>query len=284
MGSPERNAVPGRRYDRLAEMRTEGTHEHLVFVWTPAGYALEVRHGDAPPRGAAVASGDRSHRVTKVGHSPLPGDARACAYLLPNDANGLAEEHSNGDHGLPASPGRPSLALVVAPPAPAAPEPAPATGLPASDLLELLGDLPEGANIVTVDAEGRRAGLTIGALVPLSADPPLIAFTAPTDELVTGLIPVAGGCAITMLAGGQEWLAEFFETSERPIAMWHGLGAEPGAAGAPLFVGALGWLECSLVESAEIESQTLFVCEVREAEASTEAPALARVRGRYRAV
>jgi flavin reductase (DIM6/NTAB) family NADH-FMN oxidoreductase RutF len=267
-------------------MRTEGTREHLVFVWTPAGYALEVRSGEPPPRGAAVAEGERSHLVTKVGASPLPGDARACAYLLPADrtheAGSQVEAHSNGS------------AVAERPPAVAAPvrpsrepgtEAQPGRGATVTDdFLALLGEVPEGTCVVTVDAEGRRVGLTIGSLVSLSADPPLVGFTVPNAELMAGLISLAGGCAISMLAGGQEWLAAFFETSERPIAMWRGLGAEPGAAGAPLFVGALGWLECVLVQTADLGSHTLFVCEVREAEASTEAPALARVRGHLQAL
>jgi flavin reductase (DIM6/NTAB) family NADH-FMN oxidoreductase RutF len=149
------------------------------------------------------------------------------------------------------------------------------------ELLTLLGRYPEGASVVTVDAAGRRFGLTIGSLVSLSLDPPLIGFALPTDEALCEVLPIAGGCAISILAGGQTWLADHFATSERPIAMWHALAAEPGAAGAPLFVGALGWLECSLLESVELGSHTLFVCHVRELEPSTDAPALMRVHGNY---
>jgi flavin reductase (DIM6/NTAB) family NADH-FMN oxidoreductase RutF len=258
----------------------------LVFLWSPVGYTLEARPGAAPPPGTAIAEGDRRHHVTKVAPSPLPGDTRACAYLLPADGNGLEEEHgdarANGVASAPAEPEheparRPALTLV---PNEYAPREQPTE---ADDLLTLLGELPEGASVVTVDARGRRAGLTIGALVPLQADPPLVAFTIPSSELLAGLIPLAGGCGISILAGGQEWLARHFETSERPIAMWHSLAAEQGSEGAPLFVGALGWLECVLVQTAELGSHTLFVCEVREAEASTDGPALARVRGHYEA-
>ena len=252
----------------------EGKREHLVFVWTPAGYALEARPGDPPPRGAAVHEGDRRHRVTKVAPSPLPGDVRACAYLLPNDGGG-ENGSANGDAGADAV-----AHAVVAEPEPLAAGPDDT----AADLLALLGTVPQGICVVTVDAEGRRIGLTVGSLVSLSDDPPLVGFTTPADETISGLIPVAGGCGISILAGGQEWLAQYFETSERPIAMWHALAAEPGAVGAPLFVGALGWLECSLVEAVDLGSQLFFVCEVQEGEVSVEAPALARVRGRYGAV
>lgn len=270
-------------------MRPEGTREHLVFLWTPAGYTLEARPGAPPPAGARVAEGDRRHHVTKVATSPLPGDTRACAYLLPAGGNGPEEQHDDDAvraNGVPATLAvpehepeqrRPALTLIADDPS--------ANELPrdADDFLSLLGELPEGASVVTVDARGRRAGLTVGALVLLQADPPLVGFTVPTSEPMAGLIPVAGGCGISILAGGQEWLARHFETSEQPIAMGHSLSTEPGSEGAPLFVGALGWLQCVLVRTAELGSHTLFVCEVRAAEASTEGPALARVRGRYEA-
>ena len=218
--------------------------------------------------------GDRRHRVTKVAASPLPGDDRACAYLLPANGNG-----DSPDATAHAQEPTVTVADLV--------EPLPEEGTASDtrdDLLTLLGRYPEGTSVVTVDADGRRFGLTVGSLVSLSLDPPLVAFTVPNDEPIHEVLSIAGGCAISILAGGQEWLAAHFATSERPIAMWHGLAAEPGAAGAPLFVGALGWLECALVETADLGSETLFVCDVRESETGHEAPALMRQHGRYDAV
>jgi flavin reductase (DIM6/NTAB) family NADH-FMN oxidoreductase RutF len=252
-------------------MRTEGIGEHLVFVWSPAGYAIEVRAGQPPSPGASVEEGDRRHRVTKVAASPLPGDTRACAYLLPADGNGDAPSVTAHAHEELA----PTIAVAVAPESDV---------LATDDFLTLLGRYPEGASVVTVDANGRRFGLKVGSLVSLSLDPPLVGFTIPNEEAIHEVLPIAGGCAISILAGGQEWLAEYFETSARPIAMWHGLAAEEGAAGAPLFVGALGWLECSLAETVDLGSETLFVCGVRQLESGPEAPALLRRHGRYGSV
>ena len=208
--------------------------------------------------------------MTKVASSPLPGDARPCAYLLPAGDNGDAPPE-------PAGAREPVVAL--ADPPPAAPE-----ASTANDLLALLGRYPEGASVVTVDAGGRRFGLTVGSLVSLSLDPPLVGFAVPIDEALHDVLSDAGGCGISILAGGQKWLAEHFAASNRPIAMWHALAAEPGAAGAPLFVGALGWLECSVLESVDVGSHTFFVCDVRELESSVTAPALTRVQARYRVV
>ena len=56
---------------------------HLLFVWKPSGYELRERDGDPPAIGADVEEEDQQFRVSKVAPSPLPGDARVCAYLQP---------------------------------------------------------------------------------------------------------------------------------------------------------------------------------------------------------
>jgi hypothetical protein len=54
---------------------------YLVFVWRPTGYELREREGDPPPAGTEIEEDGKTMRVTKVAPSPLPGDARLCAYL-----------------------------------------------------------------------------------------------------------------------------------------------------------------------------------------------------------
>jgi flavin reductase (DIM6/NTAB) family NADH-FMN oxidoreductase RutF len=66
--------------------------------------------------------------------------------------------------------------------------------------------------------------------------------------------------------------------------MWHGVSTVAEAAGAPLLVGAVGWLECALEREVTVGTHTFFVCGVRRVETGTDAPALARVRGEYLAV
>lgn len=64
-------------------MDENGRRGYLVFVWSPGGYTLEERSGDLPEVGTEVEDGERRFRVTKIAPSPLPGDRRSCAYLLP---------------------------------------------------------------------------------------------------------------------------------------------------------------------------------------------------------
>jgi flavin reductase (DIM6/NTAB) family NADH-FMN oxidoreductase RutF len=150
------------------------------------------------------------------------------------------------------------------------------------DLRALLGRYPSGICVVTVDAGGQRLGLTVGSLVSLSLDPPLVGFAVSRDAALHELLREAGGCAISLLAAGQEWLAQHFARGVPPIAMWHGVATSEGASGAPLLVGALGWLECSLEQEVAAGTHTFFVCAVRKVEPGEDVPPLVRIRGEYR--
>jgi flavin reductase (DIM6/NTAB) family NADH-FMN oxidoreductase RutF len=156
------------------------------------------------------------------------------------------------------------------------------TAVAADDLRTLLSRLPTGVAIVTVDTAGQRLGLTIGSLVSLSFDPPLVGFGVSREAAMHELLHEAGGCAISLLAAGQEWLAQHFARGVPPIAMWHGIATAEGATGAPLLVGALGWLECGLRDEVSAGTHTFFVCEVRRVELGEDAAALVRMRGAYR--
>jgi flavin reductase (DIM6/NTAB) family NADH-FMN oxidoreductase RutF len=148
-------------------------------------------------------------------------------------------------------------------------------------LRSLLARHPSGVSVVTVAAGEQKLGLTVGSLVSLSLDPALVGFTVSKEAAMHELLRDAGGCAISILAAGQDWLAQHFARGVPPIAMWHGIATAEGASGAPLLVGALGWLECSLAEEVDAGTHTFFVCDVRRAELGEDAPALVRVRGEY---
>jgi flavin reductase (DIM6/NTAB) family NADH-FMN oxidoreductase RutF len=149
------------------------------------------------------------------------------------------------------------------------------------DVRALLSRYPTGVCVVTVDAGAQKLGLTVGTLVSLSLDPPLVGFGVSREAAMHELLREAGGCAISLLAAGQDWLAQHFALGVPPIAMWHGVATEDGASGAPLLVGALGWLECSLRDEIAAGTHTFFVCDVRRVELGEDAPALVRARGDY---
>ena len=152
------------------------------------------------------------------------------------------------------------------------------------ELRALMSRVPSSVAVVTVDADGQRVGLTVGSLVALSLEPPLVAIVLSRQSAMHELLREADGFAVSILAAGQEGLAQHFARGVPPIAMWHGIALETGTSGAPLLAGALGWLESSLRDELPVGTHTLFVGEVLRVELGQDAPPLLRSRGEYTSV
>jgi flavin reductase (DIM6/NTAB) family NADH-FMN oxidoreductase RutF len=140
---------------------------------------------------------------------------------------------------------------------------------------------PSGVAVLTVDREGERLGLTVGSLVSLSLDPPLVGAAISRDAAMHELLREAGGFALSLLAGDQENVAQHFARGVPPFAHWHGIATREGAAGAPLLDGAIAWLECRLAAEHAAGDHTFFVGGVLSVEAGRPGPALVYVGGRY---
>jgi flavin reductase len=147
-------------------------------------------------------------------------------------------------------------------------------------LRALLGRVPTGVAVVTVDAGGQRVGLTVGTLVGLSLEPPLVGFAVARQAALHELLREAGRCALSLLAAGQEDVAEHFARGVPPIGMWEGVATEP-SSGPPRLAGALGWLECAVQHEVPTGTHTLFVCAVERAVPGMDEPGLVRVRGGF---
>jgi len=154
--------------------------------------------------------------------------------------------------------------------------------VPADALLGVLRRHPAGVSVVTVDAQGQRVGLTVATLVSLSFEPPLVGVAVARQAALHELLREARAFAVSLLAADQEWLAEHFARGVPPIAMWKGVAATDGGLGAPLLDGALGWLECRLVDEVAVGTHTLFVGEVVSTRPGDDGLPLVRFGGGYR--
>jgi len=152
------------------------------------------------------------------------------------------------------------------------------------DLRALMRRFPSGVAVVTVDTDEERLGLTVGTLVSLSLEPPLVGISIAREAAMHELLRRAGGFALSLLAAGQEAVAQHFARGVPPIAHWHGIAHREGASGAPLLEGALGWLECRTWAEHDAGDHTFFVGEVLGAELGTAAPPLLYLDGRYRSL
>ncbi len=143
---------------------------------------------------------------------------------------------------------------------------------------------PAGVAVVTVDADGQRLGLTVSSLVSLSLEPPLVGVSVSRSAALHELLREAGAFAVSILAAGQEHLAQHFARGVPPIALWSGIEKRPGVGGAPLLAGAVGWLECETWREYEAGDHTFFVGEVRTVEAGGAARPLIHIGQSYRAL
>jgi flavin reductase (DIM6/NTAB) family NADH-FMN oxidoreductase RutF len=134
------------------------------------------------------------------------------------------------------------------------------------ELRDVMRRFPAPIAVVTTRDEEERYGLTVGSLVSLSLDPPLVGISIGKDSSSHEPVRRAGGFAVSLLSEAQEHEARHFARSGVPPAfLWHGAAVRDGARG-PLVEGALAWLECLTRATHDVGDHTLFIGEVESYE------------------
>jgi flavin reductase (DIM6/NTAB) family NADH-FMN oxidoreductase RutF len=134
------------------------------------------------------------------------------------------------------------------------------------ELRAVMGRFPAGVAVITVDLDGRQAGLTVASLVSLSLEPPLVGAAIRRDAALHELLREAGSFAVSLLGEGQESLAQHFARGVPPIALWEGIRVR-NKEGPPQLDDAVGWLVCRVTAEHPAGDHTFFVGEVESAEA-----------------
>ena len=148
------------------------------------------------------------------------------------------------------------------------------------ELRALMRRFPAGVAVVSVDLGGERVGLTIGTLIPLSLEPPLVGFAVRREAALHELLRATSIFGASLLAAGQEWLAQHFARGVPPIALWEGIDVRPDD-GPPLLTGAIGWLTGRVSAEVPAGEDTFFVGEVASVEDGTRERPLVYVDRRY---
>jgi flavin reductase (DIM6/NTAB) family NADH-FMN oxidoreductase RutF len=130
------------------------------------------------------------------------------------------------------------------------------------DLREVMRRFPAPVAVVTGSDEREEFGLTVGSLVSLSLEPPLVGVSVGKDSARHEPMRNAGGFAVSLLSENQAHIAQHFARSGvPPVALWVGVATRPGLHG-PLLDGALAWLECTTWAEYDAGDHTLFLGEV----------------------
>jgi flavin reductase (DIM6/NTAB) family NADH-FMN oxidoreductase RutF len=98
------------------------------------------------------------------------------------------------------------------------------------------------------------------------------------------LLPEAGEFAISLLAEGQEGIAEHFARGVPPLVHWLGIARVPDVADPPLIAGAVGWIRADVAWSSPAGTHTLFAGTVTWTGVGPGERALVRARGTWSAV
>lgn len=123
--------------------------------------------------------------------------------------------------------------------------------------------------------------MTVGSLVSLSLDPPLVGVGVSKQAAMHELLRPTERFALSLLAGDQEAVAQHFARGVPPLAHWHGIATRESPPGPPLIEDALGWLHCEARAEHPAGDHTFFVAEVVAAEAGRSAPPLVYLDQRY---
>jgi flavin reductase (DIM6/NTAB) family NADH-FMN oxidoreductase RutF len=142
-----------------------------------------------------------------------------------------------------------------------------------------------GIAVVTFVADEQRKGLTVGSLVSLSLEPPLLGISIGLDSARHEPLRDAGRFAVSILAGDQEAVAQHFARSGiPPVALWRGIPLRDSEHPEPLIDGAVAWLGCATRAEHWAGDHTIFVGEVEWIELGRDAPALVYYHGGYTGV
>jgi len=152
------------------------------------------------------------------------------------------------------------------------------------ELRSLMRLFPAGACVVGVDAHGDRIAATVGSLVSLSLEPPLVGISIGRDLSLHELLRSARAFGVSILRGDQADTAAHFARGTPPIVLWQGVAMRDGVTGAPLLAEALAWIECRVWAEYAAGDHTFFVGEVVALEEGDPGPGLVYREHGYHAV
>lgn len=126
-----------------------------------------------------------------------------------------------------------------------------------------LRHFPAGVTIVTVQAGGKRHGLTVSAFASVSAEPPLIMVIIENRHKAYEMLEAPDAVfAVNILGESQRDLSNRFawvkDEDRFALGAW-----TTKATGAPILEDAVAWLDCRIQSRCPAGSHTVYIGEVQ---------------------
>ncbi len=169
----------------------------------------------------------------------------------------------------------PDLHPLALPP----PPPAERNGLA---FLEVMRHVPAPVAVLATRAQGTVHAATISSLVSVSREPALISVCLANDSRTLELVRSAGAFTVSILASGQEELADRFANHDRPAgpAQFAGVGHALQQHG-PVIDHAAAWLGCELHTAHQCGDHHIVIGQVAVGHVADRSRTLLRHNGSY---
>lgn len=135
------------------------------------------------------------------------------------------------------------------------------------DIQKVLRKLEYGVYVVTMGRGTEGNAFTASWVMQVSSDPPMVAVAVHNKHQSSRLIKENQAFAINLIGAGQEAVAKtYYGPAESGYEKLQGTSVtDSPSTGTPLIPGALGFLDCLLVDSVAAGNHTVFIGKVKAA-------------------
>jgi len=141
----------------------------------------------------------------------------------------------------------------------------PVTSVDVKAYKESMAHWATGVSVVTAVSpeDGRFVGITVSSLTSLSVDPPEILISLSKSLFTHGAILASGRFAASILRAEQAaWGMRFAGMVPEVDDRFAGIETISAVTGCPILVGALAWLDCTVLHTYDGEDHTILVGKV----------------------
>ena len=148
-------------------------------------------------------------------------------------------------------------------------------------LRRVLGTYATGVSIVMTKSRGVIHGLTVNSFTSVSLEPPLILVCIDRLNATYPLIKESGIFSVNILSKIQESLSRLFSDPGNKSSMLQGLEYRQEVTGAPIIMGVLGFLDCSVEATYPAGDHEIFLAKVEKFGLGEDGDPLLYYRGGY---
>lgn len=126
--------------------------------------------------------------------------------------------------------------------------------------------IPNALALVGSRSGDERNGMTTSWITQLSMEPVLIGIGVDNKAVTNRLISEGGSFTVNLWSSEDTRpFVKFSKPAEYEDGALNGRPVTDGVTGAPIFDEAIAWMECSVVQSHDLGTHTLFIGEVVDA-------------------